>query len=763
MGTSGPIKLENVGCCVPAKADIHIMNLVDNENGRTEPEKKLGDPGQPGELSQYMWITMTAYDSDGNWMWDKEGWLDLLNCQNFIIGDLNPGDFITVVIDWEVPAGTGNIIMTDTVTFDIEFSLDQTVGTPPDMSLTDITQPPTAIICDMVPITVDVTNSGQNTGSTTVTLDIDGWSQTKSVTVAGESTVTVTFEWHADTSGLKTVVASIPDDGGEVPHELECPGGIEVFAPPEFEGVWEPALPLEVYVCDTLTVGVVIENLGDVEATVDVTLTITVDGEPKFTDTKTVTIAGHATEVVTFEPWHVEDPVTMTGSLAVSIDGVPVPGLSATIDIIDEDPVVTEISPATCTNLQAPGSVTISARATDDGGVVGVGYTIDDPMGTPAPMMLVSGDPLDGIYESIAPWDYSGMSLGDHTIYVGAMDGAGNIGGNAAVVHVEGAVFTYSNLTVDPNPATDCDTVTVSVTVTNTGNASGTVTITVTVDGTSYTHTVTLAPDESYTFTFTFHAVEGTYTVAAPGLPPVELVVNPPGPCLPSVSTVWVYEATNVDPQLVPVLGQDYQITEWTQHVVAQEEVEGVLCYKVVTSFAGLDPPPDPENPPTMGPTVFLGGVQATIVGADSWYSKETLDTIVAVGAVDAFGLVIEATILNEYPGSHGYPWPVCTPWDIWSTSSVNPPLSPTSYSMGYVHAVGIETISVPAGTFDCVRLETTTTHEGPTPQPNTEDVDDYLSGIQWWSYDVCGVVKSVSWGYDGELTQELTNYTPGP
>ena len=69
---SATITLTNEGCCVPANGDIHIMNLVDEENGLKEPEVVLGDTEPVGELSQYMWITMTALDAGGAMQWYRQ-------------------------------------------------------------------------------------------------------------------------------------------------------------------------------------------------------------------------------------------------------------------------------------------------------------------------------------------------------------------------------------------------------------------------------------------------------------------------------------------------------------------------------------------------------------------------------------------------------------------------------------------------------------------------------------------------------------------
>ena len=763
------IILTNEGCCVPANGDIHIMNLVDEENGLKEPEVVLGDTGPVGELSQYMWITMTALDAGGAMQWYQEGWLDVLHCQNFIIGPLDPGTAVTVVITWEIPAGTGNIIMTDTVNFDIEFSLDQRVGAPADMSLTGIVQPSTAIICDAVTVSVDVTNDGENTGSVPVTLEIDGWSQTKTVTVAGKGTETVNFDWHADASGVKAVTASIPDDGLVGPHVLECPGGIEVFAPPSFEATWEPQLPVEVYVCDMLTVGAILHNIGDVSATVDVTLTIEVDGVEKLSETVPgVTLDPCAPTLVVFEPWHVCDPVVMTGNLVVSIGGVPV--LTGSITIIDNDPVFINVVPATCTSVEPGDIVHIEVDGMDDGGILGVGYTIDDPMAMPILMTLTSGDPLNGHYESMGTdWDTTGAALGDHTIYVGGMDGAGNMGGNAAIVHVEKAVFDFTNLVVDPNPAYECDQVTISIDVHNGGNISGTVTITVNVDGTDYTDTVTLAPCDSYTASWTFHVPEaGSYTVAGHGLG-TTLVVN--APQLQESST-WVYDVhydtePNASPAPAP-LPQYIEDRVFTLHLVE----------------TGVYPVPDMEplclNIPM--PTEVCGHVVTTISGATAdftrwmWNADFGANLDLRTTDIDAWNSEVNSMPQYVYTQSFMMGFMASNmeisydDYTIVSGSQIGTPYengaswTSDSHADGFVMGACIgpmdtldslitvvaenQTVTVPAGTFtDCFELQTVTATGMKT---------------EWYSPTAMAVVKSIDDNSQmlGIETRELTSYT---
>jgi hypothetical protein len=345
----------------------------------------------------------------------------------------------------------------------------------------------------------------------------------KLVSLAGGQTKTATFTWHPEAAGDYDVVASLPSE-----EHLHCPEPIEVLTPPEASADWTDALPTTVYVCDTLVIGVTAENVGMIADDFDISVVIKVDSTVKYTKTQTVTLVPGVPVSLTFGPWHVQDPVTMSGTVELKVGGVTVK--THTMTVIDLDPVVTEISPETSTVLTPPGAVAITARVQDKSGVVAVGYNIDvpDPLSA-VPMVLFSGDEYDGYYQGVVPWDYSAATLSDHAVIVGAFDTAMNFGVASTVVHVQKAVFTYSNLTVTPNPVVFCNDVTISVTVTNNGNIEGTIHVEVTVDSTKVIdQDVTLDPDESVTLTYTFHPDAGSYTVSCDGLPPVTLVVTLP-------------------------------------------------------------------------------------------------------------------------------------------------------------------------------------------------------------------------------------------
>ena len=287
---SATITLTNDGECVDALADLHIMNLVDKENGRTEPEKKLGDTGPVGELSQYMKMTITVTDAAGVQQWYKEGWLDGLECNNYVIGPLNPDDELTVVITWEVPAGTGDIIQTDTVEFDIEFSLDQAVGEPC-LEVVGIVQPDDTQPCEDLEVGVLVMNQGGKQGACTVDVlitrngtDVAEVLDTPTGTVMPGQTVEVDIpgSWHVEDDWVgQTITVTAQTDE-------ECCAGmgeplkdtILVLMPFTCDIV-SIDQPDDIQPCEELTIAVVVENLGEKDGECDLTVTITDEaGDP---------------------------------------------------------------------------------------------------------------------------------------------------------------------------------------------------------------------------------------------------------------------------------------------------------------------------------------------------------------------------------------------------------------------------------------------------------------------------------------------------
>ena len=259
------INLANVGC-VDGVADIHLKNMVSDDNGLTEPESDVDATGGPGEgeLCCNLDMKITA-DLDGDGTYETlvaEGKACDIECINWIIGDLPGESDIDIMIEWGIDAAVGNIIQTDDCSFDIEFSLNQKVGDVI-MDVTDIIQDATGNVCEVYTIEVVVHNAGTITGNGWVfiqVLDDQGTPvYSDKVYVEGLAacdSTTVVFTWHPTAAGTYTVVTT---DGTAVAEE--CP--VEIFAGAALivTGIQQPET---IQVCENLAVRVDIHNAGDI-------------------------------------------------------------------------------------------------------------------------------------------------------------------------------------------------------------------------------------------------------------------------------------------------------------------------------------------------------------------------------------------------------------------------------------------------------------------------------------------------------------------
>jgi predicted ribosomally synthesized peptide with SipW-like signal peptide len=166
-GDSGEvtITLSNVGC-VDGLLDLHITITESDENIAVEPELNAGDVeddlgnNMDGELAANMDMKITA-DLDGDGTFETvvaEGKVSEIACTNYVYGALDAEDSIELKIEWWVESTVGNLIMTDTLMFDIEFSLDQAMEAC--LTVIGIQQPEAVQECELVDIAVDVKNTG---------------------------------------------------------------------------------------------------------------------------------------------------------------------------------------------------------------------------------------------------------------------------------------------------------------------------------------------------------------------------------------------------------------------------------------------------------------------------------------------------------------------------------------------------------------------------------------------------------------------------
>jgi predicted ribosomally synthesized peptide with SipW-like signal peptide len=113
--SSKSIVLSNSGT-LAGKAYIHFKNVVDRPGTTPEPE----DLPDNGELSLKLYIKVLV---DGTVK--AEGYLSQIQSNSYELGTIAGGGSLTVTIQWNIPSDVGSVIMGDSVTFDIEFSLVQ--------------------------------------------------------------------------------------------------------------------------------------------------------------------------------------------------------------------------------------------------------------------------------------------------------------------------------------------------------------------------------------------------------------------------------------------------------------------------------------------------------------------------------------------------------------------------------------------------------------------------------------------------------------
>lgn len=94
-----------------------VTHVVSEED--YSPGWETGDTGEPGELGQYLQLTVSF------------GGQNTVTCglgelaDPVLLGELGPGEENTVRVSWHVPEAAGNEIIGDRVRFNIEFILEQ--------------------------------------------------------------------------------------------------------------------------------------------------------------------------------------------------------------------------------------------------------------------------------------------------------------------------------------------------------------------------------------------------------------------------------------------------------------------------------------------------------------------------------------------------------------------------------------------------------------------------------------------------------------
>jgi hypothetical protein len=128
-GDRATLQLANTG---NGTGRLLVTNVTvrDEENGRSEAESAVDDTPDVGELSEHVHVVIEVHDADGTvtYLYGTEsGARSLADIGESPgpepAGVLAPGEEATVVVDWEIPAETGNEIQSDIATFDLTFGI----------------------------------------------------------------------------------------------------------------------------------------------------------------------------------------------------------------------------------------------------------------------------------------------------------------------------------------------------------------------------------------------------------------------------------------------------------------------------------------------------------------------------------------------------------------------------------------------------------------------------------------------------------------
>ena len=299
--------------------------------------------------------------------------------------------------------------------------------------------------------------------------------------------------------------------------------------------------------------------------------------------------------------------------------------------------------------------------------------------------------------------------------------------------------FTLSGVVVSPSTVIVNDTVTISATVTNAGEVSGGCDVNLAIDGYTDSKSIgSLAGGESSDVSFAYAATsEGSYavTVSIPSdtvTKSLTVKVKDDYEAVPVwyAGDNWVYSCSYANPD-----GNTKQDTnELNVTMVDEVVVEGGASYQLSAVFV----PQATRDAADMPLTLHIGT-------ADIWSSKEHMEYLKQSSAiVELPGL--PSTITWTYAGEYGWPYDTGKTWSA-TVHTVAGPLDQIVDRESRV--LGVETLTVPAGTFDCYHIVT---------------YDPAMPGItseHWFNSTVKSDVKMIdrdTWA--GEETRELTSWS---
>ena len=311
----------------------------------------------------------------------------------------------------------------------------------------------------------------------------------------------------------------------------------------------------------------------------------------------------------------------------------------------------------------------------------------------------------------------------------------------ACVSHLP-AEFTLSNMTISPSAPVVNDTVTISATVTNVGEVADDCDVSLTIDGYTDSKSVSsLAGDESSNVSFTYPAATvGNYTatVSTPNDTKSKSFTVKSGKdnvTLPVwyVGDSWVYDCSYENPEGTLKQGD----VELTVNVTGEESVGGEDSYKLGATFT----PEAARDSTTAGMMLALH-----IDQADIFNSKANIQFMKQCSAIKELGL--PACIMWAY--TPALSWPPEGTWDFTKhTVAGGGMVDETVNRQGKV--LGLESITVPAGTFSCYHIV-----EYDPASPDTYTYEHWFNTTEVKS-DVKKIDRDT---WDGAETRVLVSYS---
>jgi predicted ribosomally synthesized peptide with SipW-like signal peptide len=120
----------NVGS-ISGSLSLEVSDITNDDNGLTDPESEVDTTGGAGEgeLGDYLYVVLWV-DLNGNGEIDEgevlyEGDLNGMSGTYSDVTTLGEDESVAIILEWSIDPEVGNIIQSDSASFDIEFSLVQ--------------------------------------------------------------------------------------------------------------------------------------------------------------------------------------------------------------------------------------------------------------------------------------------------------------------------------------------------------------------------------------------------------------------------------------------------------------------------------------------------------------------------------------------------------------------------------------------------------------------------------------------------------------